>query len=146
MNLYDIRLLNVQAQEIHASPFSPSEDGEGYEAKINVELIPPEKDLKVGDEFEVSITMLTRVNERSPFFSISMIGEFEILAESAISDLTHANAPYELGSLIYPYMRNLAKPILEYLGAQAVGFPFAPPAPPHQEKKKSPRKKRVKPE
>ncbi|MBH8611183.1 hypothetical protein I4N56_009685 [Pseudomonas mohnii] len=146
MNLYDIRLLNVQTQNIQASPFAPSEDGDGYEAKISVDLVPPEGDLHVGDEFHVSITMLTMVDGQDPFFTITMIGEFEIIAESAIADLKDVSAPYELGSLIYPYMRNLAKPILEYLGAEAVGFPFAPPAPPAQEKKKAPRKKRIKEE
>lgn len=146
MNLYDIRLLNIQAQEIHASPFTPSEGGDGYEAKISVELVPPQKELQVGDEFYVSITMLTMVDGQAPFFTITMTGEFEIIAESAIVELTDISAPYELGSLIYPYMRNLAKPILEHLGAEAVGFPFAPPAPPTQEKKKSPRKKRIKPD
>lgn len=146
MNLYDIRLLNIQARSIDASPFTPSVDGDGYEAKISVELVPPERDLQVGDEFEVSITMLTMVDGQDPFFNITMIGEFEIIAESAIADLKDVRAPYELGSLIYPYMRNLAKPILEYLGAEAVGFPFAPPAPPVQEKKKAPRKKRIKTE
>ncbi|WP_458373040.1 hypothetical protein [Pseudomonas laurylsulfatiphila] len=146
MNLYDIRLLNVQARSIQASPFNPSEDEGGYEANISVEIVPSEKELHVGDEFEVCITMMTNAEGQSPFFTISMIGEFEILAESAIADLTHTNAPYELGSLIYPYMRNLAKPILEYLGAQAVGFPFAPPAPPVQGKKKPARKRRIKAE
>jgi hypothetical protein len=74
-----------------------------------------------------------------------MIGTFEILAEAAISDLSHENAPYELGSLLFPYIRNLVKPLLEYLGARAVELPFAPPRPPQagQTKKKTSKRKRT---
>ncbi|WP_122300031.1 hypothetical protein [Pseudomonas syringae] len=146
MNLYDVRLLLVRANEIHATPFLSSEqereeDEDGFDAKLNVEIINPKKDLKVGDEFEVGITMIT-LAEGEVFFSINMIGTFEVLGEAAISDLSHANAPYELGSLLYPYVRNLAKPIIEYMGASAVDMPFAPPSPPLP--KKSPtRKKRA---
>lgn len=146
MNLYDVRLLLVRANEIHASPFLSSEqereeDEEGFEAKLNVEILGSVKDLKIGDEFEVGITMIT-LAEGEPFFTINMIGTFEILGEAAIAGLTHTNAPYELGSLLYPYVRNLAKPIIEYLGASAIDMPFAPPSPPIPKKPVS-RKKRV---
>ena len=146
MNLYDVRLLLVRANEIRATPFLSSEeereeDDEGFDAKLNVEIVSPIKDLKVGDEFEVSITLVTLAEEQ-PFFSMTMIGTFEILGEAAIGDLIHANAPYELGSLLYPYIRNLAKPIIEYLGASAIDIPFAPPPPPSPPSKKTSAKKR----
>jgi len=146
MNLYDVRLLLVRANEIHATPFLSSEkerdeDKEGFDAKLNVEIVSSVKDLSVGDEFEVSITMIT-LAEGETFFSINMIGTFEILGEAAIEGLSHTNAPYELGSLLYPYVRNLAKPIIEYLGASAIDMPFAPPSPPLP-KKPATRKKRL---
>jgi hypothetical protein len=131
MNLYDVRLLLVRAEQIHATPYPVEEEKNegGYQAKLNVEFASPVKDISVGGHFDIRFTMETLVGE-TQFLSITMIGSFEVMAEAAIPDLGHSNAPYELGSLLYPYIRNLAKPIIEYLGASAVEIPFAPPPPP----------------
>lgn len=148
MNLYDIRLLHVRLNEIHATPFEAEdeedgdEDGGGYKADLTVEIISPTEGLTVGDTFQVGIDM-TAKSDGKVFLTLSMIGAFEVLAEPAIKDLTHTNAPYEVGSLLYPYVRNLAKPIIEYLGAGTAAIPFAPPPPPRAKrvvrKKKEPR-------
>lgn len=134
MNLYDIRLELVRVEEIHGLPFDPSEDEEGYAAKMNVEFIGSIKELKVRDNFDVRINLETSIDGNEGFFSLSMIGTFQAMTDAAMGGLDHPDAPYELGSLLYPYVRNVAKPLLEYLGANAIEFPFAPPAPPLQAK------------
>lgn len=141
MNLYDIRLLHVRLEEIRATPFTADDDDDdSYQAELAVEFVGSVKDINVGDEFEISIVM-TALSNAAPFFTMAMIGTFEVLAQPAVKDLSHVDAPYELGSLLYPYIRNLAKPIIEYLGASTVDIPFAPPPPPPQTKKPA-RKKR----
>lgn len=135
MNLYDVRLLNVRIQDIRAkAPSFESESEEGYNARLNVEILNPGDNLAVGDKFRVQIALVTTEDDK-PFLQMTMIGVFEVLGEAALTDLSHENAPYELGSLLYPYLRNLTKPIIEYLGASDVEMPFAPPSPPPPDSK-----------
>ena len=130
MNLYDVRLLDVRIQEIRAkAPSFESDSDDGYNAKLNVEIINPGEGLAVGETFQVKIALVT-TEDGKPFMQMKMIGTSEVRVEAAITNLSHENAPYELGSLLYPYIRNLTKPIIEYLGASDVEMPFAPPAPP----------------
>lgn len=148
MNLYDIRLLHVRTKEIHATSFEAEAEAEGddegggsYRIDLSVELVDPIEGMAVGDVFNACIDMVAAYGDER-FFTMSMIGAFEVLAESAIKDLTHPNAPYELGSLLYPYIRNLAKPIIEYLGEGTAGIPFAPPPPPPPREKRAVRRKK----
>lgn len=143
MNLYDVRLLNVQIQEIRAkAPSFASDSDDGYNARLNVEILNPGKGLAVSETFQVQIALVTTEDDK-PFMNVVMVGTFEVLGEAALVDLSHENAPYELGSLLYPYLRTLTKPIIEYLGANDVEMPFAPPAPPSpaKQRKKSPKRK-----
>ncbi|MCJ2375148.1 MULTISPECIES: hypothetical protein [Pseudomonas] len=145
MNLYDVRLTQVRLADITATAVSENdevEDKKGYNANLHVEIVHPGDGLAVGDFFEVKIALLT-TESKKPFLQMTMFGTFEILGEAALTDLGHENAPYELGSLLYPYIRNLTKPIIEYMGASAVELPFAPPAPPAKKKKAVRRKKPV---
>lgn len=143
MNLYDVRLVQVRIAEIQATALSPDDDlkdDNGYNADLHVEIINPGAGIAVGDAFQVKITLVTTESEK-PFLQMTMMGTFEILGEAALTDLSHENAPYELGSLLYPYIRNLTKPIIEYLGVSSVDIPFAPPAPPPKKKKATKRKR-----
>jgi hypothetical protein len=147
MNLYDVRLDLVKVEEIRGVPFEPSfeDDGEdGYDARFHVAISRSPSEIELDDYVDVRVKLQTSINDGSPFFEISVIGTFQVITPEGVSALATREAPYELGSLLYPYLRNVAKPLLELLGANSIDFPYAPPqAPP--KKKPATRKKKIAP-
>lgn len=129
MKLNDIRLALVSVESITGSAFRHSEDDQGFEAKLGVEYANPIDDLGAGDAFSVRMTLETRAAGGDIFFNLKIIGEFQIIEPSVVDNLKLPDVPYEVALLLYPYMRNVAKPNLEYLGASASDFPFSPPPP-----------------
>jgi hypothetical protein len=144
MNLNDIRLVLVCAEGINGSAFRPLEEGQGFEAKLGVEYANPIDDLGAGDTFDVRMTLEARVTGGDVFFRLSIIGEFQVIDPSVIESLKLPDVPYEVALLLYPYMRSVAKPNLEYLGASSSDFPFAPPRPPSRKQatRKAPARKK----
>jgi hypothetical protein len=147
MNLYDVRLELVKVEEIRGVPFEPSSDenGEdGYDARFHVAINGSVSEIGLNDFVDVKVKLQTSINDGAPFFEISVIGTFQVITNEGVSALGTREAPYELGSLLYPYLRNVAKPLLELLGANAIDFPYAPPQAPAR-KKPATRKKKIAP-
>lgn len=147
MNLYDVRLEDVKLEEVRATPYEPSVD-EGdedtYDAKFQVVLIKPQAAIKAGGFVAVRVKLQTSVNSGEPFLELSVIGKFQVITAEGVAAVETVEANYEFAALLYPYLRQIAKPILESMGANAIDFPLSPPpAPPR--KKPTPRKKKALP-
>ena len=141
MNLHDVRLEGVILEEIRGTPYEDNGD-DAYDARFQVAVLSQVQDLQANDSVEVRVKLQTSQSGETPFFEISMIGKFRLLTPEVAVSIASAGANYELGSLLYPYLRSIAKPVLEAMGANPVDFPFSPPpAPP--KKKPATRKKKV---
>lgn len=67
-------------------------------------------------------------SEDSSFFKIEVIGHFKAKdTDDLDSWINTAEGAYSLGAMIFPYLRNLSKPMLEGLGASQVDFPWSSP-------------------
>lgn len=66
--------------------------------------------------------------EDSPFFKIEVVGHFLAKDTHKLDAwINDAEGAYSLGAMIFPYLRNLSKPMLEGLGASQVDFPWSSP-------------------
>lgn len=132
MNLFDLRLTRVKAISITGSEFDfgPEEGMIGFAVKFKSELMESIDSLDVGKSFNVRLSFSgSPTAETDPFLAITMEGTFSILGSTALAEIKGEDGIYKVASLIFPYLRNVAKPLIEGLGATAVEFPFhLPPA------------------
>lgn len=130
MNLSDVRLKLVRVSEIRGHAYNVDVNSQfeaRFKSKITTENIPTE----LGEDIEVELSLEASMPKTpEPFFMMSVIGTFEIMRKGVIDGLSPQESSYHLGSLIFPYLRNLAKPVIEHLSAADIDFPFSMPPPP----------------
>jgi|TARA_Y100000296_G_scaffold52547_1_gene60152 preprotein translocase subunit SecB len=132
MKTSDILLLRVRLEEIHGKAFSTEGEPE-VELRVlfRTKVVTDLEGIKKGDVFEARLYFSAHPSATSePDFSIEVAGDFKILDEHVIKELTADPVAFEAASLLFPYVRSLAKPILENLGTANIEFPFHLPPPP----------------
>lgn len=134
MSITKITLNSVRAIEVSGTEYL-IEENIGFQASFRLKLLNEKKTTyNEGDTLEATFALETAENKDSkPFFKLVLKGTFTVDCDG-ISDwiLSHDGA-YSIGMTLFPYVRSLSKPMLEYLGAADLDFPFSPPKyDPHQ--------------
>ncbi|WIV25631.1 hypothetical protein QN085_08565 [Pseudomonas sp. M2(2023)] len=100
--------------------FSLSVEGESKSTSATKEL-----HFSVGLEFEATLHDVDK-----PFFKIEIAGNFKAAAknrEVVTQWINSKEGAHVLGATLYPYLRSLAKPLIEGLGASHIDFPWSTP-------------------
>lgn len=143
MNISDLRLALVRLISVEGKAFGPEDEGQeesqlraSFASKIETNL----EGLKVGDSFDLHLSFKAIIdNSESPAFEAEVCGEFFILNDRVLKELQSDLGVYQAATMVFPYLRNFSKPILEALGTANIDFPFFLPTPPEErQKKKSP--------
>ncbi|WP_313058346.1 hypothetical protein [Stutzerimonas nitrititolerans] len=143
MNLFDLRLTSFRVMEIKGESFNTSPDeNPGYAGRFQADILSDITDIAVGGTVSARLAFMAREeSEEDPFFSIAVAGHFEIMAETAIAEITGEHGSFQIATYLFPYLRNIAKPLLEQLGAAEVDFPLYLPPPPKTSPKRTTRRK-----
>jgi len=136
---FDLRLIKTQAESIKGETFDlTSESSPGFAVKFKAEVIDDVDKLAVGDVFKAKLSFTAfPADGGESFFSISLTGDLEVMEEAALVSLKSETGAYQAANYIFPYVRTLAKIMLEALGASAVEFPYHLPPPPKASKRKA---------
>ena len=141
MSLQNVTLKFVTIANVSGKSFDQEiedSDAPAFRARFGLSLdreeFNEESDysFKVTQNFEALFT-----DEAEPFFKMEIVGHFFATSHEGVGEwIDTEDAAYILGSTMYPYLRNLAKPLLEGLGAAQIDFPWSsPPITKIQEKK-----------
>lgn len=105
------------------------EDSPSFKARFGLSLDTEE----FGEENEYSFTVSQKFEtlfseDAEPFFKMEIVGHFFATDPTGVKEwINSEEAAYILGSTLYPYLRNLSKPLLEGLGAAQIDFPWSSP-------------------
>lgn len=150
MNLFDVSLKLIRVNEIRGHAYDVDANSR-FEARFKSIIKSEHENCILGNDIQAELSLEASMPDApEAFFVISVIGTFEITSQEAIDELSSPAGSYQLGTLMFPYLRSLAKPIIEHLSAADIDFPFSmptPPAPPKASEAKKPAKpKKSKPE
>ncbi|MDS1045127.1 hypothetical protein QM013_33855 [Pseudomonas aeruginosa] len=131
MSLHNVLLKYVSIANLYGKAFDGDVGDEAptFKARFGLTLDTDKLNEENENSFEISLSFETFFANDESFFKIEIVGHFSITGEvSATEDwLKTPEAANILGTSLYPYLRNLSKPLLEGLGAGDVDFPWGAP-------------------
>ncbi len=133
VNLEFVSIAGVSGQATDFSSDTESQDSiAGFKARFGLTVnaatlnSPSENRFTVQLKFEAFEG--SAESEDSPFFKIEVVGNFKAKDTSDLDSwINSEEGAFSLGAMIFPYLRNLSKPMLEGLGAGQVDFPWSSP-------------------
>ncbi|GGC87230.1 hypothetical protein [Halopseudomonas salina] len=140
MKASDVRLDLVRIENITGTAFGQSDEAETAKLKaiFNARIVSDLEGLSKGDLFELRLRFAAIIgDEETPSYEIEVAGDFIIEDEHIVKEIKTEAGVYETASLLFPYLRQFSKPILESLGTGNIDFPFYIALPPPTRKKGS---------
>lgn len=131
MSLELVTLRHVSVRHVHGDRFTSEEIGEESAFKARFGLTIEIEENQEDDEFRFQIgqnfeAVIPSTNE--PFFKIEIAGHFSSADKKTVGAwINTREGAYDLGATLFPYLRSLAKPLLEGLGAAQIEFPWSTP-------------------
>lgn len=132
MSLELVTLRHISVRHVHGDRFTSEDIGDesAFKARfgLTIEVEDSKKDtdefrFQIGQKFEA---VAPSTNE--PFFNIEIAGHFSADDNEIIREwIDTREGAYALGATLFPYLRSLAKPLLEGLGAAQIEFPWSTP-------------------
>lgn len=133
MSLELVTLKYVSIRNVHGDSFEHNdiENESSFKARFGLSIetdvdqeAKNEYRFAVGQRFEAVLP-----NKAEPFFKIEIVGHFITRHKDKVAPWSESTSgAYELGCLLFPYLRAHAKPLLEGLGASQIEFPWSTPS------------------
>jgi hypothetical protein len=132
MSIQKLYLNYVTLSHVNGKAFEPDEEQEkecGLRAKFGIKIDSSKFNEESGYELKVFESIETRVGDsKEKTFSIEIVGHYSSNEPEIVKAwIETPEAAYTLATSLFPYLRNLARPLLEHLGAADVDFPWNPP-------------------
>ncbi|WP_095052222.1 hypothetical protein [Pseudomonas sp. Irchel s3b2] len=131
MSLQNVALKFVTISNVSGESYENGIDEESPAFKARFGLSLDTADFGEDNDYSFTVTQKfeTLFTENSePFFKMEIVGHFFATQPEGVKDwIDTEEAAYILGSTLYPYLRNLSKPLLEGLGAAQIDFPWSSP-------------------
>lgn len=133
MSLELVTLRYVSIRNVHGDSFDHSdvENESSFKARFGLSI---ETDDDAGTKNEYRFTVGQRFEavlpkKDEPFFKIEIAGHFITQhKEKVVPWIKAPSGAYDLGALLFPYLRAYIKPLLEGLGSSQIEFPWSPPS------------------
>lgn len=140
MNISDLRLTLVRLILVKGESFGPKSEDQtesqlraSFTSKITADL----EGLEVGADFDLHLNFKAIIDDsEDPAFEAEVCGVFVVNNQQALKELGSDEGVYQAATMIFPYLRNFSKPILEALGTANIDFPYFLPTPPPAEPKR----------
>lgn len=131
MSLELVTLRHVSVRHVHGDRFTSEDIGDdsAFKARFGLTIEVEENQKNDDFRFQVGQTFEAVVpSTNAPFFKIEIAGHFLADDNDEIKAwIDTAEGAYALGATLFPYLRSLAKPLLEGLGAAQIEFPWSTP-------------------
>ncbi|ARU87461.1 hypothetical protein [Pseudomonas sp. M30-35] len=131
MSLINAALKQVTISNVFGRSYEDGidETSPGFKARFGLSINSEDFGSENGYSFQVTQNFEAVFSEKEePFFRIEIIGHFCALRPNGMKEwIDTEEAAYILGATLYPYLRNLSKPLLEGLGSAQVDFPWSSP-------------------
>lgn len=133
MSLELVTLKYVSIRNVHGDSFDHNdiESESSFKARFGLS-IETNDDQEAEDEYRFTVgqrfeAVLPKKND--PFFKIEIAGYFITKHKEKVAPwIESTSGAYDLGSLLFPYLRAHVKPLLEGLGASQIEFPWSTPS------------------
>jgi|SRR5690606_31921225 len=132
----NLTISSLRLKSIKGESFNVRDQGEqaGFAAQFKGYLEHRDS-IEVGDEVKARLVLDCTVEENEdPVFSIEVLASIRVGDESGVSLLQSKAGARNAAELIFPFLRQLANPILESLSSSDIEFPFnlPPEVEPHK--------------
>nr|WP_075723383.1 MULTISPECIES: hypothetical protein [Pseudomonas] len=131
MSIVNAALKHVTISSVFGRSYEDGIDeaSPGFKARFGLSINSEEFSAENDYSFQVTQNFEAVFSEKEePFFRIEIVGHFCAVHPNGMKEwIDTEEAAYILGATLYPYLRNLSKPLLEGLGSAQVDFPWSSP-------------------
>lgn len=128
LEFVSIASVSGSAMTFPATPDSPEGVG-GFKARFGLNVNAASLNEPTDLRFTVQMKFeALGAKDDAAFFKIELVGHFKAKETEDLDPwINSEEGAFSLGAMIFPYLRNLSKPMLEGLGAAQVDFPWSSP-------------------
>lgn len=131
MSLRNVKLAHVSTSRIDGKALESIESADSGTIKIRfgISINTDEIKEKISQNFSVKQIIETVFSEDAdPFFTLEVNGFFVVKDTEQFEEwIDTPDAVYAVSSILFPYARSIAKPVLESLCSADIDFPWFPP-------------------